>query len=91
MYITPLFKFSSLTCLKAVNNLAVALLGQGKLREVKLAVYYTANRLHVHNSEQGIDVLETALKASPSSVVVAEPFLFNLCKLFFCLRHNPDH
>ncbi|KAG5723677.1 Tetratricopeptide repeat protein 15 [Termitomyces sp. T112] len=45
----------------AVNNLAVALLGQGKLQE-------------------GIDVLETALKASPLSVVVTEPFLFNLCK-----------
>ncbi|KAG6833005.1 hypothetical protein H0H87_012591 [Tephrocybe sp. NHM501043] len=32
--------------------------------------------------EQGIDVLETALKASPSSVVVAEPFLFNLSTLY---------
>ncbi|KAG6865157.1 hypothetical protein C0991_004767 [Blastosporella zonata] len=47
----------------AVNNLSVALLGQGKLRE-------------------GINVLETALKASPSSVVVAEPFLFNLSTLY---------
>ncbi|KAF5383712.1 hypothetical protein D9615_003662 [Tricholomella constricta] len=47
----------------AVNNLSVALLSQGKLRE-------------------GIDVLETALKASPSSVVVAEPFLFNLSTLY---------
>ncbi|KAG6821423.1 hypothetical protein H0H93_010147 [Arthromyces matolae] len=43
----------------AVNNLSVALLGQGKVRE-------------------GIEALETALKTSPSSVVVAEPFLFNL-------------
>ncbi|TFK39810.1 hypothetical protein BDQ12DRAFT_681260 [Crucibulum laeve] len=47
----------------AVNNLSVALLSQGKLKE-------------------GIDVLEAALKASPSSVVVAEPFLFNLSTLY---------
>ncbi|KAF7430912.1 hypothetical protein PC9H_006627 [Pleurotus ostreatus] len=47
----------------AVNNLAVALLSQGKLKE-------------------GIDVLETAMKASPSAVVVAEPFLFNLSTLY---------
>ncbi|KAF6761614.1 hypothetical protein DFP72DRAFT_879134 [Ephemerocybe angulata] len=46
-----------------VNNLAVALLNQGKLKEA-------------------IDVLEKALKASPSSVVVAEPFLFNLSTLY---------
>ena len=31
---------------------------------------------------QGIDVLEKSLKASPSSLVVVEPFLFNLCKQF---------
>ncbi|KAG6891591.1 hypothetical protein C0992_002629 [Termitomyces sp. T32_za158] len=54
----------------AVNNLAVALLGQGKLRE-------------------GIEVLEIALKESPSSVVKAEPFLFNLCK-FVSLRYSPE-
>lgn len=30
--------------------------------------------------QDGIDVLETALRTSPSTVVVAEPFLFNLCK-----------
>ncbi|KAK0239157.1 hypothetical protein EDD85DRAFT_829234 [Armillaria nabsnona] len=46
-----------------VNNLAVTLLGQGKLKE-------------------GIAVLEKALKTSPSSVVVAEPFLFNLSTLY---------
>lgn len=28
---------------------------------------------------QGIDLLEAAMNTSPSSVVVAEPFLFNLC------------
>jgi len=47
----------------AVNNLSVALLSQGKLKE-------------------GIEVLETALKTSPSTVVVAEPFLFNLSTLY---------
>lgn len=52
----------------AVNNLAVALLNQGKLKE-------------------GVQVLETALRASPSSVVVAEPFLFNLSTLYE-LRSN---
>lgn len=31
-------------------------------------------------SPQAIDVLERALESSPSTVVVAEPFLFNLCK-----------
>ncbi|GLB41938.1 putative regulation of kinetochore assembly [Lyophyllum shimeji] len=47
----------------AVNNLSVALLSQGKLKE-------------------GIDALEAALRASPSSVVVAEPFLYNLSTLY---------
>ncbi|KAF8159461.1 hypothetical protein B0H34DRAFT_655232 [Crassisporium funariophilum] len=47
----------------AVNNLSVALLSQGKLKE-------------------GIEVLEGALQASPSTVVVAEPFLFNLSTLY---------
>jgi hypothetical protein len=28
---------------------------------------------------QGIEVLEAALHSSPSAVVVAEPYLFNLC------------
>ncbi|KAJ2919555.1 hypothetical protein MD484_g859, partial [Candolleomyces efflorescens] len=52
----------------AVNNLAVALLNQGKMQEA-------------------IEVLESALKSSPSSVVVAEPFLFNLSTLYE-LRSN---
>jgi len=47
----------------AVNNMAVALLGQGRVRE-------------------GIAILEGALNSSPSSVVVAEPFLFNLATLY---------
>ncbi|KAF8498609.1 hypothetical protein F5888DRAFT_1690439 [Russula emetica] len=47
----------------AVNNLAVALLGQGKLKE-------------------GIEVLETALESSPSTLAMAEPFLFNLSTLY---------
>ncbi|KAF5361976.1 hypothetical protein D9756_002342 [Leucocoprinus leucothites] len=47
----------------AVNNLGVALLSQGKLKEA-------------------IEVLERALKSSPSTVVVAEPFLFNLSTLY---------
>ena len=48
---------------QAVNNLAVALLGQGKLKE-------------------GIEVLEAALETSPSTLAMAEPFLFNLCTCF---------
>ncbi|KAN0088398.1 hypothetical protein V8E55_005455 [Tylopilus felleus] len=32
--------------------------------------------------KEGIDLLEVALKTSPSSVVVAEPFLFNLSTLY---------
>ncbi|KAI0285811.1 hypothetical protein BGY98DRAFT_909570 [Russula aff. rugulosa BPL654] len=47
----------------AVNNLAVALLGQGKLKE-------------------GIEVLEAALESSPSTLAMAEPFLFNLSTLY---------
>ncbi|THG97246.1 hypothetical protein EW026_g4723 [Hermanssonia centrifuga] len=47
----------------AVNNLAVALLSRGHLKE-------------------GIQVLEDALQASPSTIVVAEPFLFNLSTLY---------
>jgi tetratricopeptide (TPR) repeat protein len=49
---------------QAVNNLAVALLGQGKLKE-------------------GIEVLEAALETSPSTLAMAEPFVFNLCACFF--------
>ncbi|KAI9458105.1 hypothetical protein F5148DRAFT_1321530 [Russula earlei] len=47
----------------AVNDLAVALLGQGKLKE-------------------GIQVLEIAFEASPSTLAMAEPFLFNLSTLY---------
>lgn len=47
----------------AINNLSVALLSQGKLKE-------------------GIKVLEAALHSSPSAVVVAEPYLFNLSTLY---------
>lgn len=47
----------------AINNLSVALLSQGKLKE-------------------GIEVLEAALHSSPSTVVVAEPYLFNLSTLY---------
>ncbi|TBU27304.1 hypothetical protein BD311DRAFT_665670 [Dichomitus squalens] len=47
----------------AVNNLAVALLNQGKLKE-------------------GIEALEAALRASPATIVTAEPFLFNLSTLY---------
>jgi tetratricopeptide (TPR) repeat protein len=50
----------------AINNMAVALLAQGKL-------------------SGAIEVLEHALGASPSSVVVAEPFLFNLCAFLVAL------
>jgi hypothetical protein len=48
---------------QAVNDLAVALLCQGKLKE-------------------GIEVLEAALETSPSTLAMAEPFLFNLCTCF---------
>ncbi|KAH7926041.1 hypothetical protein BV22DRAFT_1128532 [Leucogyrophana mollusca] len=47
----------------ALNNLSVALLSQGKLKE-------------------SIEVLETALNTSPATVVVAEPYLFNLSTLY---------
>ncbi|KAL0953818.1 hypothetical protein HGRIS_004998 [Hohenbuehelia grisea] len=47
----------------AVNNLSVALLSQGKLKEA-------------------IAVSEKALHEAPSSVVVTEPFLFNLSTLY---------
>ncbi|KAF8653535.1 hypothetical protein AX16_003900 [Volvariella volvacea WC 439] len=47
----------------AINNLAVALLSKGELKEA-------------------IDILESALANSPSTVVTAEPFLFNLATLY---------
>ena len=52
--------------LQAVDNLAVALLGQGKLKE-------------------GTQVLEADLQASPSTLAMAEPFLFNICACFSSL------
>jgi hypothetical protein len=36
--------------------------------------------------KKGIGILESALKASPSAVVVAEPLLFNLCKSTCIIR-----
>lgn len=33
--------------------------------------------------KEGIEVLEAALEASPSTLAMAEPFLFNLCAFFF--------
>jgi hypothetical protein len=30
--------------------------------------------------KEGIEVLEAALEASPSTLAMAEPFLFNLCE-----------
>lgn len=47
----------------AINNLSVALLSQGKLKE-------------------SIEVLEAGMHSSPSAVVVAEPYLFNLSTLY---------
>ncbi|KAI0061054.1 hypothetical protein BV25DRAFT_830314 [Artomyces pyxidatus] len=47
----------------AVNNMGVALLGEGRLKE-------------------GIAVLEKAFQASPSTLAMAEPFLFNLSTLY---------
>lgn len=47
----------------AMNNLAVTLLAQGKVRD-------------------GIGLLEQAMRASPASVLSAEPFIFNLSTLY---------
>lgn len=66
--------------LQAVNNLAVVLLSQGALKEV---CSLGDVRFKIADGRtQGIEVLETALRTSPSTIVVAEPFLFNLCELF---------
>lgn len=68
-----------------MNNLAVALLGQGKLKEVSVIdislLLLTPYPLLNDNSDtkQGIEVLEAALQASPATLTMAEPFLFNLC------------
>jgi hypothetical protein len=69
---------------KGINNLAVALLNQGKLKEVSTNSDIPCTG-HLMHTAQSIEMLETALKASPSSVVVVEPFLFNLCKLPYCV------
>ena len=53
----------SLFIYHAHNNLAIALLGLGKLKE-------------------GTHVLEAALQASPLTLAMAEPFLFNPCACF---------
>lgn len=58
-----------------MNNLAVALLSQGHLQEVRSQFYVVIFGL---SPCQGIQILEDALHASPSTVVVAEPLLFNL-------------
>lgn len=67
-----------------MNNLAVALLNQGKLREVSNTPTTTpspvSNWLTIHVYMQGIEVLENALRTSPATIVTAEPSLFNLCK-----------
>ncbi|KAI6041301.1 hypothetical protein EDC04DRAFT_2565901 [Pisolithus marmoratus] len=47
----------------AMNNLAVTLLAQGRVRD-------------------GIGLLESAMRASPASVLSAEPFIFNLSTLY---------
>ncbi|KAI5999313.1 hypothetical protein F5J12DRAFT_724507, partial [Pisolithus orientalis] len=47
----------------AMNNLAVTLLAQGRVRD-------------------GIGLLESAIHASPASVLSAEPFIFNLSTLY---------
>lgn len=47
----------------AMNNLAVTLLAQGRVRD-------------------GIGLLESAMHASPGSVLSAEPFIFNLSTLY---------
>jgi len=53
----------SLFVCQAVNNLAIAFLGQDKLKE-------------------GTQILGAALQTSPSTLAMAEPFLFNLCACF---------
>jgi trafficking protein particle complex subunit 12 len=68
--------------LQAVNDLSVSLLGQGRLKEVCISAYHIVAQyvsVECGITIQGIEILETALATSPSSVVVAEPFLFNLC------------
>ena len=39
--------------------------------------------------KEGIEVLETALVSSPSTLGMAEPFLFNLCAYLLIKIHTP--
>ena len=64
----------------AVNNLAVALLNQGRLQEVDSTLQtQVPHRTNYVPHLKGIEVLENALRTSPATIVTAEPFLFNLC------------
>ena len=83
--------FASLTyasLLQAVNNLAVALLNQGRLREVSIYPFLICRIWSSWCLTQGIETLENALRASPATIVTAEPFLFNLCE---CRSENSAH
>jgi len=63
----------------------VTLLNQGKAKEV-ISIIFVLLLLGLLLISKAIEVLESALQASPSTVVVAEPFLFNLC---MCNRLRP--
>jgi hypothetical protein len=41
--------------------------------------------------KEGIEVLEAALEASPSTLAMAEPFLFNLCAFFVLSLSFPEY
>ncbi len=64
----------------AVNNLAVALLNQGRLQEVSGRDAALASQGSSCIAGQAIKLLEDALRTSPATIVTAEPFLFNLCE-----------
>ena len=64
----------------AVNNLAVVLLNQGRLQEVRLS-FFGGEAWASCSVSQAIELLETALRTSPATIVTAEPFLFNICEL----------
>ena len=71
-----------------MNNLGVALLSQGKLKEVRLCPFYADHVRDAHSTlippsrlvTQGIEILEGALTQNPFEIVTTEPFLFNICK-----------